>query len=826
MKNLAFICGVLLMTTACTVRAGTLVTPEELAGRDAWAKARFEKVTPGAPQPGLLVIANNDDVHKNNRGGKPLNLAGTPYTRGIYCHAVSKILVRLPSPGKTLTAVVGVDTNEQTSGGRGSVVFSVKTDDKELFKSKVLREGVGGVPISVELNGATAFTLEVGEADNGISCDQSDWADAKVVLADGKELWLADLPFIEKRSAGGVPFSFTYGGKLSSELLSSWERKEETKKLDDARAERTITWTDPQTKLIVRCVVVEYRDFPIVEWTLYLKNGGTQDTPILSDILALDTGFTRQPQGEFLLHHHAGSPANMDDYRPYQTSLGPKTNTRMATSGGRGSDACWPYFNIDWGTEGAIVVVGWPGQWGASFIRDDARGLHIRAGQENTHFKLLPDEEVRSPLMAVQFWQGDWIKGQNVFRRWMVAHNIPRLDGKIPPPLMPAASSNQCNEMQNANEENQKQFIDGYLDNGVKIDFWWMDAGWYPFKEGWWNTGTWEPDKKRFPNGLKGITDHAHKRGVKALVWFEPERVQPGTWLYLNHPEWLLGKDGEQKLLDLGNEAARNWVIENTDKLMREEGIDIYRQDFNMAPLGYWHANDKPDRRGISEIKHVTGYLAFWDELRRRHPGLLMDTCASGGRRNDLETLRRSVPLHKSDMQYSNLTSKQTQFYGLAFWEPYFGAPVYPADRVDVYGFRSGISMMTGLGYDTRRKDYDYALLRKLVAERNEVVQNYYGDYYPLTAWSAEPDVWMAWQFYRPEEGKGVIQAFRREQSLYEVARFKLRGLEPDARYTLTNFDVQGTTEFTGKELMEKGLAVTVPDQPGAVIITYARAEK
>ena len=337
------------------------------------------------------------------------------------------------------------------------------------------------------------------------------------------------------------------------------------------------------------------------------------------------------------------------------------------------------------------------------------------------------------------------------------------------------------NEMQNANEENQKQSIDGYVDQGVAINFWWMDAGWYPFKEGWWNTGTWEPDPKRFPNGLRAITDHAHRRGVKALVWFEPERVQPGTWLYLNHPEWLLGKDGEQKLLDLGNDAARTWVIEHTDQLMREQGIDIYRQDFNMAPLNYWRAHDAPDRQGISEIKHVTGYLAFWDELRRRHPGLLMDTCASGGRRNDLETLRRSVPLHKSDMDYGNLTSKQTQFYGLAFWEPFFGAPVYPADRVDVYGFRSGISMLTAMGYDSRRKDLDYPLLRKLLAQREEVVANYYGDYYPLTEWSAEPDAWMGWQFDRPEEGKGVVQAFRRPQSHYESARFKLRGLDPGA---------------------------------------------
>ena len=819
--------GTLLMVTASCACAGTLVTPEELAARDAWARQCL--ASPAGPRPearaGLLVLANNDAVQKDGRAGKPLKIVDKQYERGLFCHAVSKVAVNLPGPGATFTALAGVDSNEQTSGGRGSVVFSVRIGEKEAFKSPVLREGMAGVPVSVELGGATSFTLEVGDAGDGIACDQCDWADAKVTLADGKELWLGDLPFLEPL-AGGLPFGFNYGGRPAGELWAEWERKEEEKPLDEDRSQRTLTWTDAKTGLVVRCVAVSYRRFPTVEWTLYFKNTGAQDTPLLDGIEPLDTRFTRPGRsGEFLLHHHAGSPATPDDYRPYQTPLPPKANLRLATSGGRGSDACWPYFNLEWSGGGAILAVGWPGQWGATFARDTGAGLRVRAGQERTHFKLRPGEEVRSPLIALQFYRGDWIRAQNVWRRWMLAHNLPRLDGKLPPFLLPGGSSNQMNEMQNANEANQKQFIDGYLDNGVKIDFWWMDAGWYPFKDGWWNTGTWEPDRKRFPNGLRGVSDHAHQRGVKTLVWFEPERVQPGTWLYQNHPEWLLGQDGQQKLLDLGNDAARNWVIENTDRLLREEGIDIYRQDFNMPPLEYWRRNDAPDRQGLSEIKHVTGYLAFWDELRRRHPGLLMDTCASGGRRNDLETLRRSVPLHKSDMEYANLTAKQTQLYGLAFWEPYFGAPVYPADRVDVYGFRSGIAPMTGLGYDARRKDLDWALLRKLVAERAEVAANFYGDFYPLTSWSAEPDVWMAWQFDRPEEGQGMVQAFRRPRSVYETARLKLRGLDPDARYALRNLDVPGETEASGRELMEKGLALTIADQPGAVIVVYKKAK-
>jgi alpha-galactosidase len=821
--------GAISMTADTLAQGGTTgVSQEELRLRDEWLRRHWlDDAPPAMPQAGLIVLANHDPVTLNARGDQPLNIAGNQYNRGLYCHAASNVVVQLPSPGKAFTAVVGVDTNDQTRGGRGSVVFSVTVGDKQLYRSKVMREGMAGEAVAVDLGGATRFALEVGDAGDGISCDQSDWADARVVLADGKELWLGDLPLITAPAEGGLPFSFTYGGKPSSQLLDGWTRRHSvrnTEPIDDARTRHTITWTDDQTQLVVRAEAVEYRDDPTVEWTLYFKNEGAQDSPILSDICALDTSLSRGVKGEFLLHHSAGSQASMDDYRPLETLLRPSQTLRLATRGGRGSDGVWPYFNVAWDGAGAIVAVGWPGQWAAEFARDSAAGLRIRAGQETTHFKLLAGEEVRTPLIVLQFHRGDWLAAQNVWRRWMIAHNLPRLaDGKIPPPLMPAASSNQCNEMQNANEANQKQFIDGYLDHGVQLDFWWMDAGWYVHGTHWPTVGTWEVDRQRFPRGLRAISDHAHSRDVRILVWFEPERVVPGTWLYEQHPEWLLGRDGGQKLLDLGNEEARRWLTDHVDRLMTDEGIDIYRQDCNFNLDGYWRDNDAADRRGISEIRHVCGYLAYWDELRRRRPGLLIDTCASGGRRNDLETLRRSVPLHKSDMEYANLTSKQTQLHGLALWVPYFGAPVYPADRVDVYGFRSGMAPMTGLGYDTRRKDYDYELLRRLVAEWQQVVPNYYGDYWPLTAWRSEADVWMAWQFDRPEAGEGVVQAFRRPDSPYETGRFRLRGLEAGAMYELKNCDAEAPVQATGKDLMDAGLLVTIPARPGAATILYKR---
>jgi alpha-galactosidase len=372
--------------------------------------------------------------------------------------------------------------------------------------------------------------------------------------------------------------------------------------------------------------------------------------------------------------------------------------------------------------------------------------------------------------------------------------------------------------MQEATEENQNMFIDRYLEEGIKIDYWWMDAGWYPFKGGWWNTGTWEPDPQRFPHGIRGVADHAHAKGVKILVWFEPERVTAGTWLYEKHPEWLLSRpDDNQRLLNLGKPEAFQWLVQTLDKFINEQGVDVYRTDFNISPLRFWRTTDAPDRQGITENKYVSGFLGYFDALRRLHPNILFDNCASGGRRNDLETLRRALPLDRSDFGYEP-TGMQNLTYGISLWIPYFGAGV---SGRDAYTFRSQMTPSLGFVWDVRRKYLNYPQLRQFIAQWRQMNGYYYGDFYPLIPFDPSDTVWMAWQYDRPESGEGVVQAFRRPDCAYDSARLKLQGLDPAATYTLTDVDHPGAKQATGRELMEQGLSVTLKNRSEAAIILY-----
>ncbi len=818
-----FVMAVVLAGLPMGARA-TMVTPDEMAEARRCAAAVFEgRVASAELRPGLEVVRNYDMIQKNARFGKPLKLAHQTFARGLFCHANSRIVVRLDQPAKRFEASVGVDSNEQTIGGRGSVVFSVQVGGKDAFRSGTLTEGIAPVPVKVDLGDATEFALEIGDAGDGFACDQGDWADAKITLANGRTIWLADLP-----TAGGPlvadanrpPFAFQYGGKAFDG--AGWQVDRAARKLDEKRTERTVTYTDPASGLVARMVGIEYADFPTIEWTIHLKNTSAAPSPLIDNLQALDLRFARGHYGEFLLHHAVGSPCAPNDYEPLESPIAPSTEKRIGAAGGRPSNSDMPYFSLETPTgHGVIVVVGWPGQWSSAWTRDADVGLRVQAGQELTHFVLQPGEEVRTPLAVLQFWAGDWVRGQNVWRRWMLAHNVPKPGGKLPEPELFGCSSHLFSEMEKANEENQKACIDRYLEEKIPIGHWWMDAGWYPNDPvGWPKTGTWEVDTRRFPNGLRAISDHAHEKGVKTIVWFEPERVHPDTWLTKNHPEWILGGAGGG-LLNLGNPDALKWLTDHVDQLMTAQGIDLYRQDFNMDPLDYWRKNDAPDRQGITEMRHVEGYLAYWDALLQRHPDMFIDSCASGGRRNDLETMRRAIPLWRTDWRVEPIGT-QACTYGISLWIPLSGTGAADVDR---YLFHSNMVPFTNCLFDIRDKKQDWGLLRKLVGQWRKVAACYTGDFYPLTAYSVAKDSWMAWQFDRPDTGEGMVQAFRRDKCIFESGRLKLQGLDPAARYEVTDLDTGKSKTMAGKLLAAKGLLVTMDSTPGSALYHYRRVK-
>ncbi len=619
-----------------------------------------------------------------------------------------------------------------------------------------------------------------------------------------------------------LPFSFIYNGASSQSLIEKWPAKKANRQLDSHRTETTITRSDPATGLEVTTTAITYSDYPAVEWTVRLKNTGTSDTPILEKIQGFDARF---PSGAKAPHLHGlkGDYCVAESYEPFNVELERGSVKRFSPPGsGKSCDGPngWPYFNLQISDGGVMAAVGWPGQWAASFARENSNSVHITAGQQLTHLKLHPGEEIRTPLIALLFWQGeDIVRSQNLWRRWYMEHTLPRTLGVPQRPIV---------QIQVEGSESNIAGVKAVLDAGIRPDICWRDAGgtgtWYPSSSGpykggdvWLNTGTWDVDPAKYPSGFKPFSDWVRSQGMQFLLWFEPERVgDPNSYLGKNHPEWLLPGESHGSLLDLGNPYALDWLTNHVNGMVRDQGLDWYREDMNGGgPLPAWRKADAPDRQGITENHYVQGHLAFWDGLRSKNPGLKIDSCASGGRRNDLESMRRAVPLLRSDFQFPDMPGviegNQAQTYGLSSWLPYQGTGCY---FPDLYALRS--FYLPGFGTVG-----ESSLQKKAYAECARLAPLMLADYYPLTPYSRNLDKWIAWQFNKPETGEGALQAFRRKDCSSADLNVKLQGLNPNASYEVTNQDDNARQITLGASLMKQGIMIHVSDHPGSALLMY-----
>ncbi len=633
------------------------------------------------------------------------------------------------------------------------------------------------------------------------------------------------------KKTAAPPFAFIYDGKPSSGFLGNWAAAPETSAAGDGMTQ-IVVYRDPSTKLRVTAVYTLYPDFPAAEWVLRFKNEGSADTPVIADVLSCAVDFDDWPEGESTLYRALGSNAQRSDFSPLRDGLSEKEEIRFGPSAGRSSDTtAFPFFNIASPERGVVAAIGWSGRWKAAVMRTGPRSLRLHAGMGKTHFRLKPGEEVRSPSTALLFWRSpDRMAGHNLFRRFVLAHHTPRPQGRpVELPLSHGIGFGgpfPCNEYVCATESYALAMIERLRQFGIDPEACWIDAGWYenPTKLWWSGVGSWFPSRERFPRGLKPVTEAAKKWGKGFVLWFEPERVYEGTWLDREHPGWLTKLPGNpNRLLDLGNPEALAWLTGHISSFLLAEGVTIYRQDFNFDPAPYWQAMDAPDRIGIAEMKHIEGLYAYWDALLARVPGLLIDNCASGGRRIDLETIGRSVPLWRTDYSYFEPNGYQCHTYGLQLFLPCSGTG---NNNTQKYFFRSSMGGAVVLGWEINgtynNAPFNLVQAHEDIAEFKSLRPYFYGDFYPLTEYSTSDEAWAAFQWNRPEERDGIVLAFRRHQAPQSSIVLVLRGLEPEGDYEVA-FEDYGITLFkTGRELGSE-LNLKIPEAPGSLLIKYRR---
>ncbi len=640
-------------------------------------------------------------------------------------------------------------------------------------------------------------------------------------------------------TAQNPTFSFVYGNQKSAQILNKWTSSQKQEKLDDRRIRLIRSWTDPVTGMAVRCETIKYADFQAAEWIVYFENTGKQDTPILEAVQAIDLPITGGPEGKFILHHARGSKSEFGDFGPLSDELSPDGKvhlhshgwkTSMAGPSGSPSVESLPFFNVEAGGQGAIIALGWTGPWNVDIAREGA-AVNVKGGMDAVHLKLHPGEKIRSPRMLAMFWQGDRIDAHNRWRRLLLEYYSPRPGGK---PFEGILASAVWGNWMSA--DGHIADMDWWKENKLPLECYWMDAGWSDMSKGWAaHQSDRVPCKTLFPNGMRPISEAAHKRGFKFLLWFVPNSVHPEVEIGKQHPEWLGEPYSDKEFgnqvfygLDHGNPAVNKFMIEYFSKIIADYGIDIFRVDGTHL----WPAERDPDRIGINQIRYNEGFYAFWDAILKNNPNIFIDNCGCGGRKLDLETISRSIVLWRSDCQASgdfDPISSQTFTYGLSFWIPLYGSAIPLAKRFSPYAMRSGYAPSMAMTWPGKPADYrqgmDLNLFRKLMHEYLAVRKYFQGDFYPLTQYNLDQHSWLAWQFDRPDLGKGIIQAFRRPECPFDSAQFKLRGLDPNATYQITDSDTNAISKVTGRELLSPGIQITLKSRPAAGLLIYEKGK-
>ena len=626
------------------------------------------------------------------------------------------------------------------------------------------------------------------------------------------------------------PLAFNYGG-VAYKGFEGFDLESEKYEDVDRGVKSTLVYRHPDIPAAFELIATVYPQESAYEYVVYITNDGEENTKNFSD-LAFEIEFV----GESPVVSGIKGDSAGQNYRSYKQKVSERYPFSEGCSTGRPSHGVFPYYNLSYGESngdkdsGSFIAIGWPGNWFSEFThKKDTATTTLRAGQKNVDTYLLPGETLRTPLMGIVDYEDmDADEQANAWRHYYINDVMRKIDGELTPTYVGVG-----NLSQGLTTEKELLMLEAYRRNGIDLDVIWMDAGWYTGANGetvgWGSTGTLDIDYSRFPDGMSSIGEYAKEIDAMYLLWFEPEVMRLDTEAFLaGQPdferEWLMGNAGGfmgGQIIDLGIPECREWIFNKICKVIDTSGATGYRQDFNSDPAPAWAAKDAKyeGRTGMSENQYVQGYLALWDALIEKY-GMFIDSCASGGGRNDLETMKRGVPLHYSDHfdggnEDYNAKGQYTQ--ALFQWFPYFKNESY---QISLYMLRMNYAPFCLLKVPSALdKDTDWALMRQAYAEYDAIRDYFYGDYYLLTPKSTNPDRWDARMFYMPESGEGFAFVACQEWADELTNTICLKGLDPDRQYHITDFDGLVDVTASGKQLMEEGITVTVPEQPYAAIL-------
>lgn len=607
-------------------------------------------------------------------------------------------------------------------------------------------------------------------------------------------------------------YDFKVGIKKLSNNTDDWEfeigKESEVGAVYRGGKTTYITLAHKKSDIVATVEATIYEENAACDWTVYIKNTGNENSPVVSDFYAADCVIPTGRGAEAYFSY--GSFAEADDFELVQSDIS-LLPMRFSANGGR-TESFLPYFNMLGKDGGAVLAVGWSGQWFTS-LTQKLDGVKIKVKQEELKGYIKPDESIRSPLVSLTFYDTDnALKGFNSFRTLVK-------DCVHPEGTKQLTTTGIAVEIPGVTEEQVIQNVRNIPEEWASaLDYAWVDAGWYPLRNNWSDSvGNWYADPARYPDGLGEISDELEKRGLGLLLWYEIERCCKDTEVFnetIKHEGWSIENESDEytRYVNFANEEALEYITNLMLESLRHNGVKCFRMDSNFTPLPRWELADEKwadGRKGFTENRYVTNLYRFLDTLLEEIDGLRIDNCASGGKRLDIEMARRGIPLWRTDYNCMDgegnskpdiLQATQAQTYGISFWLPYNGTCAYIEGE---YATRTNIISCS--------QRLEYYELRPYML----------GNYYPLTYGGLDTTKYLAMQF-DDNAAEGMALIYKREDVTDNTYLLKLNGLDPDKEYALYDYDKPAEKiTLSGEKLMTEGYEITINDTPKAVIMLY-----
>lgn len=357
----------------------------------------------------------------------------------------------------------------------------------------------------------------------------------------------------------------------------------------------------------------------------------------------------------------------------------------------------------------------------------------------------------------------------------------------------------------------------------VGAELFMVDAGWYADANTPWpeTSGDWQAGN-RLPNDLFPVFDYARSKGLLCGMWVEIESAGNASKLAAEHPDWYITRYGKsvERILDLAKPSVREYVETTIFRLIERYQLDMFRLDYN---IDAWEGgfNLVDGRQENTLWRHVEAIHAIFDKVRARYPHLQLENCSSGGARTDLGMNSRFTTFWISDwmrmprtvrilngMSMALPPERIDRMFGVCMSGSYRGNP-----ETQMHTILFAHPAVSGLTPSLPEANPELLrLAKKYLAIYRDFIRPFHQDariyHHTPVLPGADGSGWCAIENAAADRSRIVAAVFRLVNAAEDTYYLRLRGVDPNRRYSVTSEPDGAFMRVEGWVLAQQGLTI------------------